>query len=181
MCYIYTKEYYSATEGNEFESVELRWMNLEPVIQSSVQFSCSVVSNSFATPWTAARQASLSITNSQSLLRLMSVESVMPYNHLILCCPLLPSVFPGIRVSSSESALCIRWPKDWSFSFSVSPYSEYSRLISFSLDWFDLLAVQGQEPSPASQFESISSSVPFPFQVDSKAVWGRWNSDAIIF
>ena len=97
----------------------------------------------FATPWTAAHQASLSITNSQSLLKLMSIESVMPFNHLILCRPLLllPSILPGIRVFSNESVLCIRWPKYWSFSF--SPSSEYSELISFRMDWLDLLAVQG--------------------------------------
>ena len=96
----------------------------------------------FATPWTAARQAFLSITSSQSLLKLMSIESVMPSNHLILChlCLLLPSIFPGIRVFSSESALHIRWPKYWSFS--ISPSNEYSGLISFRMDWFDLLAVQ---------------------------------------
>ena len=95
------------------------------------------------TPWTAARQASLSITNSQSLLKFMSIESVMPSNGLILCHPLLllPSIFPSIRVFSNESALRIRWPKDWSFS--VSPSNEYSGLISFRIDWFDLLAVQG--------------------------------------
>ena len=113
----------------------------------------------FATPWTAARQASLSITNSQSLLRLMSIESVMPSNHLILCHPLLLSIFPSIRVFSSESALRIRWPKYWSFSFSISPSNEYSGLISFRMDWLDLLAVQGtQESSPTPQFESINSS-----------------------
>ena len=99
----------------------------------------------FATPWTAACQASLSITNAQSLLKLMSIESVMPSNHLILCCPLLllPSVFPSIRVFSNESVLRIRWPKYWSFSFSISPSNEYSRLISFRIDWLDLFAVQG--------------------------------------
>ena len=98
----------------------------------------------FATPWTAARQASLSITNSQSLLKLMSIESVMPSNHLILCCPLLllPSVFPSIRVFSNESVLHIRWPKYWSFHFTISPSSEYSGLISFRMDWLDLFAVQ---------------------------------------
>ena len=96
----------------------------------------------FATPWTAAYQVSLSITNSQSLLRLMSIESVMPSNRFILCHPLLlPSIFPSIRVFSNESALCIRWPKYWSFSFSISPSNEYSGLISFRMDWFDLLAV----------------------------------------
>ena len=93
------------------------------------------------TPWTTARQASLSITSSWSLLKLMSIESVMPSNHLILCCPLLlPAVFPS-RVFSSESILHIRWPKYWSFSFSISPSSEYSGLISLRIDWFDLLAV----------------------------------------
>ena len=99
----------------------------------------------FATPWTAARQASLSITNSRSLLKLMSIESVMPSNYLILCCPLLllPSIFPSIRVFSNESVLCIRWPKYWSFSFSISPSSEYSGLISFRMDWLDLLQSQG--------------------------------------
>ena len=97
----------------------------------------------FATPWTAAHQASLSITNSQSLLKLMSIESVMPSNHLILCRPLLlsPSIFPSIRVLSNESVLRIRWPKYWSFSFNISPSNEYSGLISFRMDWLDLLAV----------------------------------------
>ena len=110
----------------------------------SVQFSRSVMSDS-ATPWTAAGQASLSITKSPSLLKLMSIELVMPSNHLILCCPLLlpPSIFHSIRVFSSESVLCIRWPKYWSFSFSISSSNEYSRLISFRMDWLDLLTVQG--------------------------------------
>ena len=98
----------------------------------------------FATPWTAAHQASLSITNSWSLLKLMSIESVMPSNHLILCHPLLlPSVCPTIRVFSSEFVLHIRWPKYWSFSFSICPSNEYSGLISFRMDWLDFLAVQG--------------------------------------
>ena len=107
---------------------------------ASVQFSCSVVSDSM-TPWTAARQTSLSFTNSQSLLKLMSIESVMPSNHLILCHPLLllPSIFPRIRVLSKESVLHIRWPKYWSFSFSIRPSNEYLGLISFGKDWFDLL------------------------------------------
>ena len=98
----------------------------------------------FATPWTAARQASQSITNSQSLLKFMSIELVMPSDHLILCCPLLlpPSIFPSIRVLSNESVLCIRWPKYCSFSFSSSPSNEYSGLISFRMDWLDHLAVQ---------------------------------------
>ena len=110
---------------------------------SSVQLFSRV--QLFATPWTAAYQASLSITNSQSLLKFMSIELVMPSNHLILCCPLLllPSIFPSIRVFSNESVLCIRWPKYWNFSFSIRPSKEYSGLISFKIDWFDLLAVQG--------------------------------------
>ena len=96
------------------------------------------------TLWTAAHQASLSITNSRSLLKLMSIESVMPFNHRILCHPLLlPSFFPSIRVFSNESALSIRWPKYWSFSFNISPFNEHSGLISFNMDWLDLLTVQG--------------------------------------
>ena len=111
---------------------------------SSVQFSCSVLSDS-ATPWTAAHQASLSITNSWSLLKLMSIELVMPSNHFILFRPslLLRSILPSIRVFSNESVLRIRWSKYWSFSFSISPSNVYSGLISFRMDWFDLLAVQG--------------------------------------
>ena len=99
----------------------------------------------FATPWTAAHQASLSITNSRNLFKLMSIKSVMPSSHLILChlLLLLPSIFPSIRVFSNESALCIRWPKYCSFSFSISPSNEYPGLISFRMDWLDLLAVQG--------------------------------------
>ena len=98
----------------------------------------------FVTPWAATHQASLSFTISWSLLKLMCIESVIPSNHFILCCPLLllPSIFPSIRVSSNESALHIRWPKYWSFSFSISPSNEYSGLLSFRIDWFDLLAVQ---------------------------------------
>ena len=116
-------------------------------MEQSVQFS-SFQSLShiqlFATPWTAACQAYLSITNSQILLKLMSIELVMPPNHLILCHPLLllPSIFPSIRVFSNESVLCIRWPKYWHFSFSISPFSEHSGLISFRMGWLDLLAVQ---------------------------------------
>ena len=104
----------------------------------------------FATPQTAARQASLSFTISRSLLKLMSIESVMPSNHLIVCHPLLlrSSIFPSIRVFSSELALHIRWPKHWSFTFSISPSNEYSGLISFQVEWFDLLAVQGTLKSP---------------------------------
>ena len=126
---------------------------------SSVQLLSCV--RLFVTPWTAACQASLSITSSQSLLKLMSIESVMPSNHLILCHPLLllPSIFPSIRVFSNESILCIRWPKYWSCSFSISPSNEYSGLISFRMDWLDLLVVHGtQESSPTPQFKSINSS-----------------------
>ena len=103
----------------------------------------------FVTPWTVACQASLFITNSWSLLRLMSIKLVMPSKHLILWCPiLLPSIFPSIRAFSSESVLHTRWPKNWSFSFSISPSNEYSGLISFRIDWFDLLAIQGTLKSP---------------------------------
>ena len=115
--------------------------SLLDVVSLSVQFSCSLVSDS-ATPWTAAHQASLSITSSWSSLKLMSV---IPSNHLILSHPLffLPSIFPSIRVFSDESALHIRWPNYWNFSFNISPSNEYSGLISFRIDWFDLLAIQG--------------------------------------
>ena len=121
-------------------------------------FTNSVMSNS-ATPWTAACQASLSITNSQSSLKLRPIESVMPSNHLILCHPLLllPSIFPSIRVFSIESVLCIRWPKDWSFGFSISPSHEYSGLISFSVDWLDILTVQGTLKSLLQHHSSKAS------------------------
>ena len=112
----------------------------------------------FVTPWTAARQASLFFTISQSLLKLMSTESVVPSNHLILCHPLLllPSIFLSIRAFSNESALRIRWPKYFSFSFSISPSNEYSGLISFRIDWFDLLAIQWDSPKlkPGKQYHS---------------------------
>ena len=128
--------------------------------------SCSVQLLShvqlFATPWTAAGQASL-FDNYQSLLKLTSIESVMPFKYLILCCPLLllSSIFPSIRVFSNESVLHIRWPKYWSFSFSISPSNKYSGLISFRMDWFDILTVQGTPKSLLRQhkFESINSLV----------------------
>ena len=113
----------------------------------------------FATPWTAARQASLSITNSWSLFKLMSIESVMPSNHLILCHPLLllPSIPPRIRVFSNESTLHMRWPKYWSFSFSISPSNEHPGLVSFRMNWLDLLAVQGTLKSLLQHHSSKTS------------------------
>ena len=130
------------TPGNQFSSVQLLsrvWV--------------------FAIPWTAACQASLSIPNSPSLLKLMSTESVMPSSHLILCCPLLlpPSVFPSVRVFSNELALCIRWPKYWSFSFNISPSNEHPGLISFRMDWLDLLAAQGTLKSLLQHHSSKAS------------------------
>ena len=127
---------------------------------SSVQLlSCVQL---FVTSWTAARQASLSITKSWSLLKLISMESVMPYNQLILCRPLLlpPSIFPSLRVFSDESVLRIRWPKYWSFSFSISPSNEYSGLISFRMDWLDLLAVQVTLKSLLQHHSSKASVLP---------------------
>ena len=124
---------------------------------SSVQWLSCV--RLFVTPWTASQQAFLSITNSHSLLKLISIESVMPSNHLILCHPLLlpPSIFPSNRVFSNESALCNRWPVYWSFSFSISPSSEHSGLISFRMDWLDLLAVQGPLKSLLQHHSSKAS------------------------
>ena len=135
----------------------------EKIFQNTF-FQCSSVQSLshvwlFANPWAAACQASLSNTNSQSLLKLMSIESVMPSNHLNLCHPLLlpPSIFPSIRVLSNKSVLCIRWPKYWSFSFSISPSNEYSGVISFRIDWFDLLAVPGT-------LKSLSSTIVWKHQ-----------------
>ena len=150
-------------------------------LHSSVQLSRSVVSHS-ATPWTAARQASLPITNSWSLLKLMSIESVMPSNYLILCCPLLlpPSIFPSIRVFSNESVLRIRWPKDWSFSFSISPSNEYSGLISFRMDWLDRLAVQGMLSSPTPPFKSINSSkLSFLYSPTLTSIHDHWKNHSL--
>ena len=126
---------------------------------SSVQFSHSVMSYS-VTPWTAPCQPSLSVTNSRSSLKLMSIELIMPSNHLILCHPLLhpPSIFPSIRVFLNESALCIRWPKYLSFSFNISPSNEHPGLISFRMDWLDLLAVQGTLKS-LLQHQSSKASI----------------------
>ena len=124
-----------------------------------LSFSCEVVSDCFVTPWTAAHRASLSFTISQSLLKLMSIESVMPSSHLIPCylLLLLPSMFPRIRVFSSELALCIRWPKKQNFNFSISTSSKYLWLISFRIDWFDLLAVQGTLKSLLQHHSSKTS------------------------
>ena len=136
----------------------------------------------FATPWTAAHQASLSITNSQSLLKLKSIESVVPSNHLILCCTLLllPSIFPSIRVFSNESVLRIRWPKYCSYSFSISPSNEYSGLFSFRIDWFNLLAVQGTLKSLLQHHSSKASvlqrsaffivQLSYPFMATGKTI-----------
>ena len=132
------------------------WLFLSCIFyNSSVQLLSHV--QLFATSWTAACQASLSITNSRSLLKLLSIELVMQSNHLILCCPihLLSSIFPSIRVFSNGSVLHIRWPRYWSFSFSTCPSNEYSGLIYFRMDWLDL-SVQSQESSPTAQFKSIT-------------------------
>ena len=142
-----------------------RFSDLNPCISSylsSVWFSSIhllIPDQLFVTPWTATLQASMSITNSWSLFKLMSIESVMPSNHLILCHPLLlsPTIFPSIRVFSSESALCIRQPKYWSFSFNISPFNEHSGLISFRMDSLDLLAVQGTLKSLLKHHSSEAS------------------------
>ena len=140
-------------EYTKMQSKEIQTLRYLPSVQSP---SCVQL---LVTPWTAACQASLSITNSQSLLKLMSIELVMPSNHLIFCHPLLhlPSIFPSIRVFSNVSALRIRWPKYWSFSFSISPSNEYSGLVSFRNDWFDLLAVQGTLKSLLQHHSSKAS------------------------
>ena len=137
---------------------------LPQMSRHSVQFSPSVMSNSFETPWTAAHQDFLSITNSRSLLKLMSIKSVMPSNHLILCRPLLllPSISPRIGVFSNESALPIRWPMYWNFSFNISPSNEHPGLISFRMDWLGLLAVQGTLKS-LLHHHSSKASVLRPF------------------
>ena len=137
----------------------------------------------FVTPLTAARQASLSITVSRSLLKLMSIELVMPSNHLILCRPLLllPSVFASIKGFSSKSVLHIRWPKYWSFGFSISPSNEYSGLISFRMDWLDLLAVQGtQESSSTPWFKSINSSgLSFLYSPTLTSIHDHWKNHSL--
>ena len=141
--------------------LQLSWRYIVPYIflnqfRSVLSLSCVLL---FANPWTAAHQASLSITNSRGLLKLMSIESVMPSNHLILCCPLLllPSIFSSIRVFSNESVLHTRWPKYWSFSFNISPTNEHPGLISFRMDWLDLLAVWGTLKSLPQHHSSKAS------------------------
>ena len=137
----------------------------------------------FASPWTAARQATLSITNSWSLPKLMFIESVMPSNRLILCHPLLLllSIFPSIKVFANESALRIRWPKYWSFSFDISPSNEHPGLISFRMDWLDLLAVQRTcKSSPAPQFKSISSlALSFLYSQTLTSIHDHWKTIAL--
>ena len=150
---------------------------------SSVQFSHSVVSDS-ATPWTAEGQASLSITNSRIPPKLMSIEAVMPSNHLIFYHPLLllPSIFPSIRVFSNESALHIKWPKYWSFSFNISPSNEYSGLISFRMDWLDLLCSprDSQESSPTTQFKSINSlALSFLYSPTLTSIHDYWKNHSL--
>ena len=147
------------------------------ILSSVESLSCVQL---FVTSWTAARQGSLSIANSWSLLKFMSIESVMPSNHLILCHPLLllPTIFPSIRVCSNESVLRIRWPKYWSFSFSISPSNKYSGLISFRMDWLDILAVQGTlksllqyHSSKASILRSSAFFVPTPLSLDTVCIF----------
>ena len=142
----------------------------------------------FATPWTAALQASLSIINSWSLLKIMSIASVMPSNHLMLCHPLLflPSIFPSIRVFSNELVLRIRWPKYWSFGFNISPSNEYSGLISFRMDWLDLLEVQGTLKSLLQHYSSKSSilwcsaffivQLSHPYMITGKTIALTWET-----
>ena len=154
------------------------------IVFSSVQFS-SVTQPclTLCDPWTKTHQASRSITNSWSLPQLMSIESVMPSNHLTLCHPLLllPSIFPSIRVFSNELALHIRWPKYWSFSFSISPSDAYSGLISFRMDWLDFFAVQGTlKSSPTPQFKSINSSVlSFVYSPTLTSIHDHWKNHSL--
>ena len=154
---------------------------------ATVQFSCSVVFSSLRPHGLQHARlpcpASLSIINSRSLLKSISIELVMPSNHLTLCRPLLlPSIFPSIKVFSNESVLCIRWPKYWSFSFSISPFNEYSGLISFRMDWLDLLAVQGtQESSPTPQFKSINSLVfNFLYHPTLRSIHDYWKNHSFV-
>ena len=155
-----------------------------PLIQFSSVQSLSHV-QLFGTPRTAARQASLSITNSWSLPKPMSIESVMPSDHLILCCPLLllPSMFPNIRVFSTKSALCIRWPKYWSFSFNISPSNEHPGQIFFRIDWLDLLAVQGPLKSllqhHSSKASILHSALSFLYSPTLTSIHDHWKNHSL--
>ena len=155
---------------------------LTVIVSFSVHLSCSVMSDSLRPHGLQHARPPLSTTNSRSLLKLMSIESVMPSNHLILCHPLLllPSIFPSIRVFSKESVLHIRWPKYWNFSFSISPSNEYSGLISYRIDWFDILAVQGTlESSPTPQFKSINSlALSFLYSPTLTSIHDYWKNDS---
>ena len=146
-------------------------------------FSCSVMSDSLRSPWTSAHQAFLSFAISWSLVKLMSFESVMASNHLILCCPLLllPSIFPSIKVFSNESALCIRWPKSWSFSCNISPSNEHPGLVSFRMDWLDLFAVHGTlKSSPTPQFKSINSlALSFLYSPTLTSIHDHWKNHSL--
>ena len=155
LTFLYTNN--EKTEGEIKETIPFTIAMKRIKYFSSVQLLSHV--RLFATPWTAARQASLFITISQSLLKLMSIKSVMPPNHLILCHPLpfMPSIFSSIRVFSNELALCMRWPEYWSFSFIISPFNGYSGLISFGMDWLDLLVVQGTLKSLLQHHSSKAS------------------------
>ena len=164
--------------GSESQSAQTHLVQF-----SSVQLLSCV--RLFVIPWTAARQASLSITNSWSLLKFMSIKLVMPSNHLILCRPflLLPSIFTRFRVFSSEAALCIRWPKYWTFSFNISLSNEYSGLISFRIDWLDLLAVQGTLKSllQTPQFKSINFLVlSFLYGPTLTSVYDYWKNHSFV-
>ena len=163
MCYILIMNHWVVLIKNEVKYCKLIWKDIYTIGSVKLLIRIQLLLNA----WTAAHQASLSITNSQSLFKLMSIKSVMPFNHLILCHPLLllPSTFPSIRVFSRESVLGIRWPKYWSFSFSISPSNEYSELISFRMDWLDLLAVQGIHRvfsnTIAQKHHSLALSFPY--------------------
>ena len=154
-------------------------MELHLMLQFSSVQSLSHV-QLFATPWTTACQASLSITNSRSLPKPMSIESVMPSNHFILCHPLLlPSIFPSIGVFSNESALHIRWPKYWSFSFNISPSNEHPGMIFLTMDWLDLSRIS-QESSPTPQFKTISSSaLSFLYSPTLTSIHDQWKNHSL--
>ena len=160
---VLAKSIFECYYGEKFISKYMYLFSFSDTINlDSVQFSQSVGSDS-AIPWTAACQVCLSITNSRGLFKFMSIETMMPSSHLILCCPLLllPSIFPCIRVFSKESVLRLRWPKYWSFSLTISPFNEYSGLIPFRVDWFDLLSVQGTLKS-FLQHHSSKASILWP-------------------